>query len=357
MTSLPEKDVLTARLSRISAAPPPLLVSRALTTASAQHTKPIGHGVRLAYAVALAFPLLVAAAVFVGVTHQYDRVGPALQPGGAATAITSGGDSIPAEDLIAAHLENVKDLVTRYDQPVSHGTTDARLIGAYSDAARTVLMLDHGPGISLQTDALTLYDDAGLVTAGSRATTAPNGDQIIVFDAPVRPRAGSTADVRLLVSTVVNTTPIPNGTGGSSYGSTRTPAGEFDFRLDVQPSQTLPNPAPTQLYGASFTFDPSDLTPNAVVVTMHEIGASIDDLYANPSIDGVSLRLPDGSAGIVLGGGGLALDAPKSQLGPGTARSLPYKGVFSWVRAGTGTYTLHFQLGGGRVFDRDILVP
>jgi hypothetical protein len=357
MTSLPEKDALTARLSRISAEPPPLLANRALMTASAQHKKPTGHGVRLAYAAVLAFPLLIAAVVFVGVTRESHRIGPGSQPGGATTATPSRGKSIPPEDLIAAHLENVKDLVTRYDQPLSHGTIDARLIGGYSDAARTVLILRHGPEVTVQTNPLTLYDDAGFVNAGLGATSAPTGDQIVVFDAPLRPRTGSTSGVRLLLSTLQNSTPIPNGQGGSSYGSTLTPAGEFDFRLDVQPSQTLHTPAPTQLNGASFTFDPAALTPNAIVVTMHEVGASIDDLYANPATDGVSLRLPDGSTGIVLGGGGLALDAPKSQLGPGTARSLPYKGVSSWVRAGAGRYTLHFQWGGGRVFDRDILVP
>jgi hypothetical protein len=244
----------------------------------------------------------------------------------------------------------VRDLLTEFDQTITGGSGDSRLIGAYSDAARTVLFVRPGPGPGAR--EWRLYDDVGFVVAASSSRTLPSGIDLIEFYAPLRPRTGNISDARLVLTTSETTLSAPD-----THTTTLAAGGEFDFRLEVQPSHTLAAPAPIQLNGVSFTFDPMIRTPNAVVVTMHETGASIDDLLSGSPTDWYVVHRPDGTVGPIIGAGGLGLEAPKALLSRDSARSLPYKAVVGWEYVGAGRYTLSFNFAGGRAFERVIDLP
>lgn len=253
---------------------------------------------------------------------------------------------IPADDLATAKLSNVANLVTGYDITSSGGGTQARLVGGYSDAARTVIVIRIS-GATPGRIQPSITDDQGFLNSALQQVTALNGDVIFEFDRPLRPASGDTSAVSLRTQFAS----LPAGSTGGQL--TRVPGPTFDFRLRVEHGQTLPVPAPARTSGAGFTFESVELTPNAVDLSILESGASIDALTAAGRGTEITIIGPSGEA--VAQMLGYSVTTAKSQLNPATAGEVRIH--LGWIRATSGIYRIKFNFGSGRVFERAVTLP
>jgi hypothetical protein len=252
---------------------------------------------------------------------------------------------IPAQDLAAAGLAGVADLVT----PLQLASTDSgrtiTLIAAYADVARTVLIFRESPDMGLP--SATVSDDQGLINAGGSAgairSPGVRGDYYVALDEGARLGGDGKAHLAIAVSHLTVWTPA----GGSVDGNWA-----FNVALNLQPGQALPAPNQFKLGMWKVTIERLELTP-AVVRLQAVVNGASPVMVVGPGI-GAFVELVDAAGNVVKDlGGGASITVPKQQVNP--VNYLNARTRDEWLRPPAGTYRLRFK-GGGSHFEIAIVI-
>jgi hypothetical protein len=188
------------------------------------------------------------------------RATPSSAPGPASAPL-------PPDVLAAAHLTNVADRVQRFDVACDSSGQTAHLIAVYSDAARTVFVLQApAPGVPpTNTPAnFSASDQQGFVNASSSSGITAGGDTWLSLDGGLRPRSDGTASVTLQ-------------------------AGQWSFAVTVNVDMetvTLQAPAQVVVGGLTYRLTTVEETPNVIHVVAQVSGATVE------TVGGTSLPGP-----------------------------------------------------------------
>jgi hypothetical protein len=245
---------------------------------------------------------------------------------------------IPAQDLAAAGLTGVADLVTTLQLASTDNGRTVTLIAAYADVARTVLIFRESPDMGLPSASVT--DEQGLINAGGSAgpvrSPGVRGDYYVALDEGARPGADGLAHLAIAVSHLTVWTPA----GGTVDGNWA-----FNVALNIQPGQALPAPNQFQLGMWKVTIEKLELTPAVVHLQVLVNGAS-PPMLVGPG-KGAFVELVDAAGNPVKDfGGGAGITVPKQQVNP--VNYLNSRTRDEWLRPAAGTYRLRFQGAGGR---------
>jgi len=237
---------------------------------------------------------------------------------------TTAGSQIPDQDLAAAHLANLSNLVTPMQLSAQSGNQRITVLGAYADPARTVLFFRVSPDSGFP--ILPSVNDAyGFLNSSSSAERGVPGDYIFVLDAGPRPGDDGLAHLKVVVS--------------SSWS--------FSIALEVQPSQNLAAvPARFPLGSWKVTLEVVEATPSVIHVQALIEGASPDEVGPNFA----TLLDPSGH-GVPQVVGSQGVTVPKQQLNSSTYKITRVND--QWARpTATGTYQLHLRGNGADVVSR-----
>ena len=245
---------------------------------------------------------------------------------------------VPLEDLAAAHLENVAQLIQPFHVTADSGSQTVELIGVYSDAVRTVFLvrgLPGGGGTQFSVD-----DQQGFINASSSSGPASATDGFFSLDAPLHAGPDGSAQV------ILDLQQYPHGASGPV-----SPIARWTLQATVQVGggTALAVPAPMTLGGWTWQLTTIEETPNAIEVVAIVHGATVDQ------VDGTGQRPltlvgPGGADAPVLSEGA-SITVPKQQLNATTAQTTRVQAI--WLRGGDGTYRLTIHTSTG---ERTILV-
>ena len=246
---------------------------------------------------------------------------------------------LPAADLANAHLTAVASLVQPLHLQAQSGNQRIDLIGAYADAARTVLFFRVTPDSGLP--LASINDAYGLLNASGSGSRGVPGDYVSILDAG--PRPGIDGIARLKVS-IIGVQPI--GPGPSIQG-------HWTFSPDVyvRPSQPIGSyPIRFALGSWKVTLEVIELTPSVVHVQALIDGATVGD------VEQKFMTLLDSSGHEVQQiGGAASVTVPKQQLNSATYRSTRVND--QWERpAAAGKYRLRVE-GNNAVHVVDLEIP
>jgi len=288
--------------------------------------------------IAAILAIAVVAALFAPRLLTLRTVVPQPRP---AASPASQASSIPAADLAAAHLTAVASLVEPFHLIAQSGSQRIELIGAYADAARTVLFLRLTPDAGFPVASI---DDAyGFLNASSSSSRGIAGDYVFILDAGPRPAIDGIAHLKVSIMGLQ-----PNGPGASIQG-------HWTFAPDVhvQASQPIGSyPIRFGLGSWKVTLEVMELTPSVVHVQALIDGATVGDLEQK------FMTLVDSSGHEVRQiAGGASVTVPKQQLNSTTYKSTRVND--QWERpAAAGTYKLRVQGNNAvHVVDLEILAP
>jgi hypothetical protein len=236
--------------------------------------------------------------------------------------------AFPAQDLAAAGLGNVPQLITPENQPGRNGGQGITLIGAYADPARTVLIFRLGQLAGLSD--VEIYDSQGFLNGSTSGGGATAGDAVFALD--LGPRLSSDG-VAHLTATV--------GLGPDFQNQPQASEAAFSIALKVQPATSLPAPALFRLGSWSTTTEHFEATPSVIHFEAVLAGATPDQIQMSTAglfdAAGQSLRLLSENAGVTV---------PKQQLNSSNYANTRIN--YEWQRPATGgTYQLRLQGPGG----------
>jgi hypothetical protein len=310
-----ELERLRAALLAEAPEPGPALAARVL----GRRPEPTQRGRRVAaLAAALLAMVLVGALLVAGNRLALPWVGGGAVPGARTpepvsprAPSPSPTPRVPAQYLTAAHLENVSALVQPLNAVPDSGE-QARLIGVYSDAARTVFLLS---GVTGGAGGSSVTDGQGLLNAYT--TGRPVGTEGSIFAVEAGLRAG------------------PDGTTPVTLDASA-PTGRWTFHVTVRVGggTALPALAPAVVGGWHWQLTATE-TPNAIRVVAIVQGATVDEVTA--SREPLTLAGPTGAAALVLSEGA-HITVPKQQINATTIRTTEVDAT--WLRGADGTYQL-----------------
>ena len=245
---------------------------------------------------------------------------------------------VPAQDLEAAGLTGVTDLVTPLQVASTDNGRTLTLIAAYADAARTVLIFRESPDMGLPSASVS--DDQGLINAGGSAgpirSPGVRGDYYVALDEGAHPGADALAHLAISVSHLTVWTPA----GGTVDGNWA-----FNVALNLQPGHALPAPNQFRLGSWKVTIEKLELTP-AVVHLQTVVNGASPPMLVGPG-KGAFVELVDAAGNPIRDlGGGAGITVPKQQVNP--VNYLNSRTRDEWLRPTSGSYKLRFQGGGGR---------
>jgi hypothetical protein len=265
--------------------------------------------------------------------YRPSTAAPTLRPASSLTVI----NHFPAQDLLAAGLTKLESLVTPFRLDSTSSGMTITLIGAYADPARTVLLF-RGTG-GYQVEMGTIYDDVGLINAGSngRNIKPSPGDSWFSIDGGPHSGTGGMANLLIKVS-YLRQYKVNNVTSLAGDWS-------WSIPLKVQPATTLQAPAHFALGRWRANIEVLEVTPSVIHLRAVINGVSVANIMGPGIPDTVTLLDPTG-AKIGISGGGAGITVPKQQVNPVNYQNTRID--YEWPRPDVGgLYQLRFQGGGG----------
>ena len=258
-----------------------------------------------------------------------DRGGSAAPPSalGSAVPVTCSPTSsppLPDEDLKGAGLSEAC-LLTRLDLKATEGTHTITLLGAYADAARTVMIVRVSPDDEGTPQGDLTEDVQGGFGGGGGGGPGAPGDWILYTSAGPQAMAGRIASFK--AHFVLGDQGPPGLTD---------PGVTIAFKLRVFSATPLQAPHPFQLGKWQVMLRVLEATPAVIHVQALFVGAHLEDIDPPGPRPNDPITLLD-EAGKSLRGvsGGGSLEAQGASLD------------FEWMRPiAAGTYHLNFQLPG-----------
>lgn len=268
-----------------------------------------------------------------------------------------------AGDLLRdAGLAGAGDRVTAVGAVSTSSGYRLELIGAYADAARTVLLIHAEPQILFAGRGPDLKDQFGRTYyLHGGETNGLTGNIVLTYDALAWPDAITGARITLIATAVQPFTCAmpPGGTSLDAVCSTGQPmTGSWTLpaTIGIDEGTVLALPAPGRLGPANFRFTFVVSTPATISIGMEVTGMSYDDLYKRVpdglkgrQLFNIELIGPDGAS---MGGNGAGnasdnLTGTRIQIG------------LYWPRSGpaAGDYRLRVTYEGLGEFDRVLHIP
>jgi hypothetical protein len=277
--------------------------------------------------------LAAGALLLAGCGYRPSALAPTLHPA-SSLRVTN---HFPAQDLLATRLTNLESLVTPFHFDSTSSGLTITLIGAYADPARTVLFF-RGTG-AYQVEMGTVYDDVGLINAGSsgRNIKPSPGDSYFSLDGG--PHSGSDGVANLIIKvSYLRQYKVNNVT---------TLAGDWTWSipLKVQPGTTLPPPPQFALGRWRANIEVLEVTPSVIHLRAVINGVSVANIMGPGIPELVTLLDPSGTK-VEISGGGAGITVPKQQINPVNYQNSRID--YEWPRpAAGGSFQLRFQGGGG----------
>jgi hypothetical protein len=167
--------------------------------------------------------------------------------------------------------------VQRFDVASESSGQTAHLIAVYSDAARTVFVVQ-APATGVPPTGgippnFSASDQQGFVNASSASGVTAGGDTWLSLDGGLRPRADGTASVTLQ-------------------------AGQWSFAVTVNVDMetvTLQAPAQVVVGGLTYRLTTVEETPNVIHVVAQVTGARVEDVYGLGAPGPLSVTDPGGT--------------------------------------------------------------
>jgi len=239
---------------------------------------------------------------------------------------------VPQEDLAAAHLDNVAQLVQPFHVTADGGGQTVELIGVYSDAVRTVFLVHGLPGSGLT--SFSVSDQQGFINASTSSGPAGASDGFFSLDAPLHAGPDGSAQATLDLQQ------YPQGASGPSSPTARW---TLQATVRVGGGTALALPAPATVGGWTWELTAIEVTPNAIEVVAVVHGARVDQV-SGPQQRPLTLAGPDGADAPILSEGA-SVTVPKQQLNATTAQTTRVQAI--WLRGADGTYrlTIHTPTG------------
>jgi len=239
--------------------------------------------------------------------------------------------AVPAEDLAAAHLENVAGLVQPFAVTAVSGGQTVELIGVYADGARTVFLVHGLSGGGAMTFSVT--DQQGLVNASSRSGPAGADDGFFVLNTGLRPGPDGIDQVTLDLQAL-----SPHASGAIS------PTARWTLQAAVRVGGATALAAPPQVVLGGWTWQLTtvQVTPNVIRVVAIVHGATVDDVTGPPPP--LALAGPGGAPELQLAEGA-GITVPKAQLNATNIRTTEVDAT--WLRGADGTYHLAIRSPAG----------
>jgi hypothetical protein len=241
------------------------------------------------------------------------------------------GPVIPDPDLAAARLAGLSGLVTPLQLAAQSGSHRVEVIGAYADAARTVVFFRTSAGLGAP--LVSIDDEYGFLNSSSWGDFGAAGDYAYSLDTGPRRSVDGLAHLKVAVSGFDET-----ASGGSVVGGDWT----FLFKLKVQPPRPMTGvPATFRLGSWKVTLEVAESTPSVLHVQAVLDGASPEDVGPNTT----SIFDPSGNLLPQLLSSA-AVTVPKQNL---TSSNYKLTRINDqWQRpAVAGEYQLRFLGGGG----------
>ena len=253
---------------------------------------------------------------------------------------------LPTQDLVAAGLTKVADLVTPFDIPATDAGRTITLIAAYADPARTVLVFRESPDMGVP--SVEVNDDQGWINSstsgGPVREPGYRGDYYFALDDGPHAGADGLTHLRIGISGLNRWTPA----GGHVDGHWA-----FTVALKVESGLTLAAPAQFRLGAWTVKIETLELTPSVVHLQAVVSGASPDEL-SGPGVKYAFLDLLDaGGHPVKVVAAGAGVTVPKQQLNASNYRNSRIN--YQWSRPEIGSYHLLFH-GGGGVFTLPLTV-
>jgi hypothetical protein len=182
--------------------------------------------------------------------------------------------SVPiAGDMLRdAGLVGAAGRITSVGSESSSSGYRLKLVGAYADSARTVLLLHSDPPIVFSTTPIVVTDQFGRSYQFQNGTAnMQTGDSVLQFEALAWPDAITGARITLHLSSVQSAD--QSGPGPAMPGTWTLPA-----TLGVDEGTTLASPSPATLGPAHYRFTSVSYTPATVAVDMEVTGVSFSYL-------------------------------------------------------------------------------
>lgn len=174
---------------------------------------------------------------------------------------------VPVADLQQAALTTAAGLVTDPNLVSTSNGRTVRLIGAYADTTRTVLILRTLP--EADPGRLDVSDDRGTINSAQTGTHGSLGDDIVIIDAG--PRSGPDGLAHLVVR-IPSFQPFPPDQGSTILGQW-----SFSFRVKVQRATTLAmRPVPGAGGPWRVTVEAFELTPSVIHLRLLVTGVAPD---------------------------------------------------------------------------------
>lgn len=300
---------------------PPLLTGHvtARLDQPATHTMPRGLGV---VAAVLAI-LIVAGLVFVRAGAPRLERPAAIPPASASPAPPMvAALEVPAADLAAGGLTAGVGVMTDPNLVSTNSGRTVRLVGAYADTSRTVLVLRTLP--AADPGRVEITDGRGMINAGEAVARGSIGDDVVtVYQAPAHGPDGM-ANLKV---TIAFFTAGPPAAGTLSNGNW-----SFAFPLKVQGATPLAlQPLPTTVGAWKVAVEVFELTPSAIHLRLTVTGASADAAAsAVKLVDSAGNEVFPAGSSLTPVGGSLRLD-------------------YTWPRAiASAGYRLSISGGGGQ---------
>jgi hypothetical protein len=236
---------------------------------------------------------------------------------------------VPVADLISGALTPAVGVMTDPNLTSTQKGRTVRLIGAYADPARIVLIFRTLPQVQL--GLAQIYDDRGLINAGGGGGEASLGDEVFVLDQG--PHAGRDGMAYLRVS-IPFFQEIPPAQGNLIQGPWT-----FEFALKVQEAATLTlEPRPTTVGSWKVSVETFELTASVIHLRLLLTGASPDAAASALNVvDERGSTVFAAESSITALGAGLQLDSVWPR--PNTAASYQLK-----IDGGGGHYATSFSI-------------
>ncbi len=232
------------------------------------HPAPRTYPPALGLVAAILALLIVASLVYIRIQSP---ARPATAPSASPTAYPYSpvpAADVPSFDLAAADLTPAATLVSQEDLVATSGGRTVRLVAAYADPARTVLILRTFPAAGVP--IVKVSDGKGPIDAVARGADGVAGDQIVDLDQA--PHAGSDGMAHLNV-TVTGFAQDPGPQVSGTW--------DFAFAIPIQPASSLPfQPALTSVGSWKVTVEAFDLTPSVIHLRARFDGASTADVVS-----------------------------------------------------------------------------
>jgi hypothetical protein len=322
-------DLLEERLQKLSIEVPDAgrVAARVLSTVSRRQTR--------------RFPLVAGAGVVtVALLVLIAYFAPAADT--ALASVPIAGDMLRDAGLVGA-----AGRITSVGSESSSSGYRLRLVGAYADSARTVLLLHVDPPIDFSSTPIVVTDQFGRTYQFQGGTgDLLTGDSVLQFEALAWPDAITGACITLHLLSVLAVD--QGGPGQTVSGAWTLPA-----TLGVDEGTTLALPSPATLGPAHYRFTAVSYTPATVAIDMEVTGVSFS--Y-------VALDIPDGR-GKVMPAFNIDLIDPNGQVINGSSSMnddlLGRTQIhFIGFRLGaSGRYVLRVSYVGAGQFERVLTIP